>query len=91
MELHDTVLPFRLHFCLLAVIRVIIRLFGGSCGLLGGLLLLALALLLAGVPGHGLLENLEHLLVRNLLVRLELADVKSWWPTELGDTILRDG
>lgn len=75
---------------LLAVVRVIVRLLGRG-SLLGGLLLLALALLLARVPGQGLLKDLENLLIRDLLVRLELAHVERRGPTELGDAVLGDG
>lgn len=54
-------------------------------------LLLALALLLAGVSGNRLLENLEDLLVLDLLVSLVLAQVESGSSTELSDTVLGDG
>lgn len=54
----------------------------------GGLLLLRLALLLAGVAGQRLLQDLEDLLVGDLLVRLELLEVKRGSAAELGDTVL---
>lgn len=60
-----------------------IRLFLG-----GGLLLLRLALLLAGVARQRLLQDLEDLLVGDLLVRLELLEVKRGSAAELGDTVL---
>lgn len=59
-------------------------------GLLGGLLLLLLVLV-AGVPGQRLLQNLKNLLVLDLLVRLDLAQVKSRRGAQLGDAVLGDG
>lgn len=70
----------------LLAVRVVVRV-----GLLGRLLLLALALLLASVAGQGLLENLENLLVGNLLVRLDLAEVQLRGATELGQAVLGEG
>lgn len=59
--------------------------------LLGWLLLFALVLLVTRVPGQGLLENLEDLLVLDLLVRLVLADVKGRRATEPREAVLGDG
>lgn len=72
---------------LLAVVVILIVV----AGLLGSLLLLALALLLASVAGKGLLEDLEDLGVLNLLVRLNLGEVKGGGATKLGETVLGDG
>lgn len=71
---------------LLAIRVIIIRL-----GLLGSLLLLALALLLARVAGQGLLKNFENLVIGDLLVRLHLADVQRTGATKLGEAVLGDG
>jgi hypothetical protein len=57
---------------------------------LGGLLL-ALALLVSGGAGKGLLEDLEDFLVLDLLVRLELLEVNGVGGSELGETVLGDG
>lgn len=59
-------------------------------GLLGRLLLL-LVLALASVSRQRLLQNFENLLVLNLLVRLELAQVQGRRSTKLGDAVLGDG
>lgn len=59
-------------------------------GLLGRLLLL-LVLALASVSRQRLLQNFENLLVFNLLVRLELAQVQGRRSTKLGDAVLGDG
>jgi hypothetical protein len=56
-----------------------------------GRLLLGLALLLSGISGQRLLEDLENLLVGDLLVRLELAEVKLRGGAQLGDAVLGDG
>lgn len=64
---------------LLAIRVIVIRL-----GLLGSLLLLALALLLARVAGQGQLKNFENLVVGDLLVRLHLADVQGTGATKFG-------
>lgn len=60
-------------------------------GSLLGRLLLLLVGLLALVLGQGQLKNLEDLLILNLLVRLELAQVNSRRSTKLGDTVLGNG
>lgn len=57
---------------------------------LGGLLL-ALALLVSGGAGNGLLEDLEDLLILNLLVRLDFLEVNGVGSSELGETVLGDG
>jgi hypothetical protein len=58
--------------------------------LLGGLLL-GLALLLTGVSGHGLFQDLKDFLVLNLLVGLVLLEVQSGRGTKLGNTVLGNG
>jgi len=60
-------------------------------GRLLGCLLLLLILGLAGISRQWLLQNLENLLILDLLVRLDLAQVKRWRTTQFGDAILRDG
>lgn len=78
--------------CLLvAVVGVVIRILGGGSSLLGRLLLLLALALLSRVSGQGLLQNLENLLVGDLLVRLDLAQVKSRGASQLGDAVLGDG
>lgn len=54
------------------------------------LLGLLLLVLLARVASQGLLKDLENLLVFNLLIRLELAQVQGRRSAELSDTILGD-
>jgi hypothetical protein len=56
-------------------------------GLLGCLLLLVL---LARVPRQWLLEDLQNLLIRDLLVRLDLLQIQCWRSSQLGDAILCD-
>lgn len=55
----------------------------------GGLLLLALALLVAGGAGQGLLKDLQDLLILDLLVGLELLQVNGG-SSKLGETVLGD-
>jgi len=58
----------------------------------GGLLLLVvLALLVAGRAGQRLLEDLENLLILDLLVGLELGEIDSAGGSKLGDPVLGDG
>lgn len=57
----------------------------------GGLLLLALVLLVAGRLVQRAAEDLEDLLVLDLLVRLELGEIGVGGGGELGDTVLGDG
>ena len=57
----------------------------------GGLLLLVLVLLVAGRLVKRAAEDLEDLLVLNLLVRLELAEIGIGGGGELGDAVLGDG
>lgn len=61
---------------------------GGLSLLSGALLLLVLVL---GLLGKRLLKNLQNLLVGDLLVGLELGEVRSRRSTETGDTVLGDG
>lgn len=56
-----------------------------------GRLLLGLRLLLSGIPGQGLLQDLENLFVGNLLVSLVLAEVELRGTAQLGDAVLGDG
>lgn len=57
----------------------------------GGLLLLALVLLVTGRAGKGLLEDLEDLLILDLLVALVQLQVDSVGSGKLGETVLGDG
>lgn len=57
----------------------------------GGLLLLALVLLVTGRTGKGLLEDLEDLLILDLLVALVQLQVDSVRGGKLGETVLGDG
>jgi len=70
------------------VIAVVVIGLGG--GLLGWLLLLLFVLGLA-LLGQRLLEDLEHLLVRDLLVALDLRQVKRWRGGDLLEAVLGDG
>jgi hypothetical protein len=57
----------------------------------GGLLLLALVLLVTGRTGKGLLEDLEDLLILDLLVALVQLQVDGVGGGKLGETVLGDG
>lgn len=57
----------------------------------GGLLLLALVLLVTGRTGKGLLEDLEDLLILDLLVALVQLQVDGVRGGKLGETVLGDG
>lgn len=57
----------------------------------GGLLLLALVLLVAGRAGQGLLQDLQDLLILNLLVGLELGEIGGVGRSKLGDAVLGNG
>lgn len=54
----------------------------------GGLLLVALALLVTGRAGEGLLKDLEDLLVLDLLVGLVLGEIELGGGSKLGDAVL---
>jgi hypothetical protein len=55
-----------------------------------GLLLLALALLVASRASKGLLEDLKDLFVLNLLVGLELLEIGGVGGSKFGNTVLGD-
>lgn len=81
---------FLLVALLVAVLLVLLLV--GLGGLLGRLLLLLLVLALgARVSRQRLLQNLEDLLIRDRLVRFELAQVQGRGAAQLGDAVLGDG
>jgi hypothetical protein len=71
------------HFCHLSRYLSLSRLL--SLFLAAGLLLLVLAL---DLLGHGLFKKLQDLLVSDLLVRLELAEVRGGRGTQTENTVL---
>lgn len=58
--------------------------------LLGSGLLLLVLVLVAGVSGQGALEDLENLLILDLLVGLELGQIRGGGGRQFGDTVLGD-
>lgn len=55
------------------------------------LLLLVFILLVAGRAGQGLLQDLQDLLILDLLVGLELREIRGVWRSKTGDPVLGDG
>ena len=78
---------------LLFVVALLLFSSGGVTGgsLLRGLLLLLVVLLLCRSLSDGLFQDLEDLLILNLLVRLDLAQVQGWRASQLGDAVLGNG
>lgn len=57
----------------------------------GSLLLLVLVLLVTGRAGQGLLQDLKDLLILDLLVGLELREIRSVGRGKTGNAVLCDG
>ena len=72
------------------IVVVVILFFLLLSSLLGWLLLLLLVLALGVDLGQRLLEDLQNLFIRDLLVRLPLRDVWLWWRGNTLETVLGD-